>query len=434
MTISRVNGGGWAVGDKLTSSQADGLDLNGTYALDKRTTLTDTLQSAVTLATTGRIIDSVVAGADIDGSYFCTDANRIIRVTSAVTANRAYTFSNTGAAAGEHITLFAEASFAYKIAVKNHGGTTIFTLGNGTDCDGVHVTIRHNGTNWVVADYTVQGRFASQTFTSNGAFTVPPRVTQVMLIGWGGGGGGGSGIAGATAASERLVGGSGGGGALKCFALVAVTPGDTPAVVLGAAGAAGNGTNGGDGGNTTFGALATFKGGGGGVWQSGQSYAPSSTNTVMFFGGASKTGVPTTALSSQMTTASASVSFQSGPQYGGFSYVSNNTAGATAGGDSDDYSGGAAAAAGSDDSTAYGGGCGAGGGAGPGGAGGAGGAGGNGNNGGAGAAGTAGGTAGANTGAGGGGGGNGGYGSASGGARGAGGAGGSGQLTVIWVI
>ena len=56
MTISRVNGAAWAVGEKLTSAQANGLDLNGTYALDKRVSQTDTLQSIVSCSGAGRIV------------------------------------------------------------------------------------------------------------------------------------------------------------------------------------------------------------------------------------------------------------------------------------------------------------------------------------------------------------------------------------------
>ncbi len=55
MTIQRVNGLSWGVGEKLTSAQSNALDLNTTYALDKRNGQTDVLGSVVSLTGTGSI-------------------------------------------------------------------------------------------------------------------------------------------------------------------------------------------------------------------------------------------------------------------------------------------------------------------------------------------------------------------------------------------
>ena len=49
MTISRVKPAGWALNEKLTSSQQNQVDLNTTYALDKRSGQTDTLASVVSV-------------------------------------------------------------------------------------------------------------------------------------------------------------------------------------------------------------------------------------------------------------------------------------------------------------------------------------------------------------------------------------------------
>lgn len=54
MSITRSKLGGWGVGEKLTSSQANALDINVTNALDKRTGQSDTLASTVSL--TGAIV------------------------------------------------------------------------------------------------------------------------------------------------------------------------------------------------------------------------------------------------------------------------------------------------------------------------------------------------------------------------------------------
>lgn len=97
----------------------------------------------------------------------------------------------------------------------------------------------------------------SQTFTANGTWTKPAGVTQVLLIGSGGGGGG----AGSASANAAVSGGQGG---AYGTILVDVSAVSTVSVTIGAGGAGGAIADGGNGGNTTFGALATFKGGAGG--------------------------------------------------------------------------------------------------------------------------------------------------------------------------
>jgi hypothetical protein len=55
MTISRVKPSNWQINEKLTSTQINALDTNVTYALDKRSGQSDTLQSDVTVGTGGVI-------------------------------------------------------------------------------------------------------------------------------------------------------------------------------------------------------------------------------------------------------------------------------------------------------------------------------------------------------------------------------------------
>lgn len=94
--------------------------------------------------------------------------------------------------------------------------------------------------------------------TTSGNFIVPPNIYSIEVEGWsGGGGGGGSGTAGQTA------GGGGGGGYAR--SVIAVTPGQVIAYLIGAAGAGGVGSSAGSaGGTTSFGAFFSITGATGG--------------------------------------------------------------------------------------------------------------------------------------------------------------------------
>lgn len=115
---------------------------------------------------------------------------------------------------------------------------------------------------------TVKGRL--QLFTASGNFTVPAGVTKLYLSGCAAGGGGGGGAGYVSAGGGGGAGGSPGQVALKQE--VTVVPGNTYAVVIGAAGAFGTGGASGaaggagtQGGSTTFGgSLLTLVGGSGG--------------------------------------------------------------------------------------------------------------------------------------------------------------------------
>lgn len=112
-------------------------------------------------------------------------------------------------------------------------------------------------------------KLVTQLFTSNGSWLAPARITQVRLLGIGAGGGGGGGGGGFI--NTPGAGGAGGGGAQQAFLIVTVVPGSSYTVTIGLGGTAGTlgvgitpGSPGGDGGDTTFDALATFRGAGGG--------------------------------------------------------------------------------------------------------------------------------------------------------------------------
>lgn len=223
-------------------------------------------------------------------------------------------------------------------------------------------------------------KLCSRTFTSNGTWTAPAGVTEVMIIACGGGGGGGGGRN--STASQSA--GHGGASVFPYLQEVSVVPNTSYSVVIGTGGSGGAArtvlaqttTNGSD---TSFGALALFRG--------AQTIDNKDWSTVngMFC----TAPIPTFS----DTPAVAPYNRSSNP------YVNEIVANANASGT---YRGGSRGASGIT----------------------AGGAGGNANSAGAGAAGTA---APANSGAGGGGGG---AGSTAGGA---GGAGGSGILTIMWI-
>lgn len=98
----------------------------------------------------------------------------------------------------------------------------------------------------------------TQTFTSSQSWTAPAGVTSVIVEAWGGGGAGG----GATANPAKGGGGAGGQYARR---VVAVTPGNSYPVVVGAGGVGGNG-NGPSGGDSSFaGSVVVAKGGAGGT-------------------------------------------------------------------------------------------------------------------------------------------------------------------------
>lgn len=421
MTISRVNTAGFGVGDTLTNTQANDIDLNPTYALDKRSGNTDTLSSVVSLAVAGRIVENVAVGANANTTYAVGAANRVIQVTSAVTANRNYTLSSTACVTGDQITVYCAPSFVtYEIAIKDQASATMYTLGNLASSDGQWATFIYVA-GWRL--FRASGaKHHSQTFTSNGTWTCPANVFVAYVEGCGAGGGGAVGDSAFPTTTDKYgTGGGGGGGAALCVQTVAVTPGVVYTVTTGVGGAAGTA-----GTDTTFDTLATFCGASGGA-----ASAQSNTGTLQLVAGGSPVRLnPQTALSWQ-TTSPISIAPPGAGGYGANNLALNTYATGyrnTHGG----FAAGAGGSVGTDSGTYRGGGPGGGGGAGPYGAGGAGGAGGSGNNAGVGGAGIAGTAAGANTGAGGGGSGSLGRGTV-GGSVGAGGAGGSGQLTIRWV-
>lgn len=140
----------------------------------------------------------------------------------------------------------------------------------------------------VVVSYTGIGSLVSvdshgsQLFTTNGTFTVPKGVDKVYITGCGGGGSG-SGNDGYSDYSP----GAGGGGACAFKTPLTVTSGAQYTITVGAGGAQKTGgANGNAGGTSSFGALLSLAGGGGGLYDknaggaAGGNYASSGGTTL----------------------------------------------------------------------------------------------------------------------------------------------------------
>jgi hypothetical protein len=274
MSISRVKPN-WGVGEKLTSAQQNQLDTNVTYALDKRSGETDTLESVVQLDTGGRIVKEQVLGADVDTTYDVTDGG-FIWVHEAVVSSPEYTLDDANAEWGDEITIAAHPS-ASTVTIKNHDGNELFTLGFGDECDGPSAVFRFDSIDWTVI-LGHPSREIVEEFTSSDTWTCPRGVTKVRIEGVGGGGGGGGGAGGANGtALDAGISGGGGAGARLGTAWIDVTPGDTYTITIGTGGAGGlagaantDGADGSDGTSTTFEdgvptVLASFLGAGGGA-------------------------------------------------------------------------------------------------------------------------------------------------------------------------
>ncbi len=270
----------------------------------------------------------------------------------------------------------------------------------------------------------------TDAFTATGTWTCPAGVTSVDVEAFGGGGGGGGASPAATggATANGATGGGGGGGAQRGRRRLTVVPTTTYTITVGAGGTSGAASNpGGPGGDSSFGALATFSGAGGGT---------GTADTAVATAYAAPGGLPVRDFDADWTADLISWTYPSqvmlhAPGGGGAGMNLFSNANAHDGnGSIEGYAGGAGALLGTAAGLVAPGGGGGGGGGGPAGVGAAGGAGGDGA---AGVAppGVAGSSAAANTGAGGGGGGGGGSGGTMG-AAGIGGVGGSGQVLITY--
>lgn len=435
MSIERTKPSGWGVGVKLTSGEIGAIDESLTYALDKRAGQIDPLMSHVIATGAGRITDSVATGPDSNTTLYRHQAG-IVRVPTLM-APRAYTLAATGVTGGDRMLVYVQGTGSTPsgyVDVLNAQGTGLARLGMVAHSSPNHSAeagageFLFDGSAWQLLRLGSHAGLRSIEFLASTTWTCPPGVHHVMLEGCGGGGGGGGATPAGTVNTESATGGAGGGGAQLRRRIVAVTPGTTYTITIGAGGAGGGASTAGSaGGDTSFGSLATFAGAGGGT-----SSSSSSSNAAR----ATLGGLPVANVSANYngriafpTNASDLVIPAAGAGGSGVNAIGGFTTGFNGNESVEGYAGGAGAASGATGATYYGGGGGGGGGGGPYGAGGAGGAGGDGPD----LAGTNGTAAAANSGAGGGGGGGAGQWSTPTAAAGTGGAGGSGRLIVSYV-
>lgn len=270
-------------------------------------------------------------------------------------------------------------------------------------------------------------------FLASGTWTCPAEVYSVELEGCGSGGGGGTGGTGTATTDRWSPGGSGGGAAPLVSRKVPVTPGVVYTVTIPAGGASDT-----DGGDTTFDALATFRGGGKGGSATGVQSITSTKPMVMYPGTIKGAHMPAGGgfwPQGETIENANGILVLGAPGTGGAGVSSNSGNAPSRNGMPSEtgYAGGSSGAHGASSGSYRGGGGGGGGGGGPYGVGANGAAGPAGNGAGAGTAGSAGSSAAANTGAGGGGGSAGSSGTSGTPAGGAGGVGGSGRLIVRYV-
>ena len=150
-------------------------------------------------------------------------------------------------------------------------------LGNAIVSAALVSDIAYNGAAWVLLDQLPAAASViprgQQVFSSNSTFTVPANVYSIQVTCVGGGGGSSSGntitfgdIESGYTYVNSYGGNGGAGGSGNKY--LAVTPGATYPITIGAGGTAGSGAgNGGNGGSTVFGAsLVVSTGGGGGLY------------------------------------------------------------------------------------------------------------------------------------------------------------------------
>lgn len=453
MTIIRSNIPGWAAFDELTSSQINALDINVTNALDKRSG-GDTLSGIIQGSGPGRVVEAQVAGTDANTTFTITTGANIVFGSSTMTTNRTYTLSNSGAVAGDKITIWSF-DVTHSLTVNDATSTTLTVLGPATsDIYPIRSSFSWINGQWKLAsEFSHHPTLVTLIRSTSGTFVIPSNVHSVIVTGCGGGGGGGGGVAPTGVITNTYIGGGGGGGGAQISTnTVSVVPGETATITVGVGGLGGVasttavGNNGSGGATSSFsvpsGGIANFPNGQGGSGGVGNLATGTYAGGALVPGGSgvqSSSGALTRAPRFSTTALADAFTQPLVPGQGGFGQTSNESSGTwaplTSGMRSTTgFAGGSVGSSGSTTGSFFGGGTGGGGGGGAFGLGGDAGTGGNANGAGSGGNGTAGIAAAANTGGGGGGGGGGGAGSAGSGTAGGGGNGGSGFITINYVI
>jgi hypothetical protein len=262
-TLAVANGG-----TGLTTAPANGqIDIgNGTGFT--RTTLTAGAGITITNGAGSIIVGSAAGGGTVTSVDVSGGTTGLTTSGGPVTTSGTITLAGT-LAVGSGGTGITTTPANGQIPIGNGSTYTAATLTAGS---GISIT---NGAGSVTLA-TTPPQLQSQTFGSSGTWTAPTGVTRaiVTLIG---GGGGNSGFTSCYSSSGGV------GGFL--IAAVTVSPGTAYTVTIGAGGTGGAVTaTGGAGGTTSFGALASATGGGGGIWSgavTGANGTGTTTGTVI---------------------------------------------------------------------------------------------------------------------------------------------------------
>lgn len=160
MSITRVKPAGWAVNEKLTSGQQNLLDINVTYALDKRAGQTDTLASDVTVSG-----DTVFNGTVTFNSGFV--ANSFISAFNGITNFIGPSIHASTVVFQDDCTFQSGCTFILQADFIMQGSNYIWNHAAGSaDVMFKHVDLATNGA--TAQDTYLQGRNATGTTSTGG--------------------------------------------------------------------------------------------------------------------------------------------------------------------------------------------------------------------------------------------------------------------------
>lgn len=120
MTINRANTFGWATHEKLTSLQQNQVDLNTTYALDKRSGQTDTLSSVISIASGASV-------SFLSGSTFNIASGTTATISSTISLTATSNFGVFSTANFSGVVNFNNSSVANLNGDVNIGATAVHT-------------------------------------------------------------------------------------------------------------------------------------------------------------------------------------------------------------------------------------------------------------------------------------------------------------------
>lgn len=153
MALVRVNPADWAVGDKFTSAQANGIDENVVKALDK-TTAGDTLSGDVTVASTGGL-------AFASGSSLATASGSSVSIATGTTVACSLSTSSS-VTFGTGSTLSVGSGATVTCTLGATGAITVGSGGNITTASGGSVT--WNATDWPKLNARTRFRYSKPGF------------------------------------------------------------------------------------------------------------------------------------------------------------------------------------------------------------------------------------------------------------------------------